>query len=353
MKRAVYMILFILCTLGVSAQKTLFLFIRQSSGQPFYVRMGEQNHSSSAGGHIILGGLQDSVYTLYIGFPKSTAPEWLFRVSMHQDRGFDLQPAGNGWRLTDQQSGEAIIAAAVGKTGGEAMGTRRTDAYSTLMAGVVNDSSVLYTDAATRAVEEKKAAATSGNVAAKEAPSPAAAGAPVAAVPKRVPDSAGLSGHPVPQPLAAGGEMPEAAAADTAGRGDSGAVARVAVEAKKLDDTLRAVKRTGAATGGPRLRPQVSAAALHKRAGADTAVRVTPAAGLPAVASAAKDSTAGRPASGAAGSPAPQTAVPVAKNRPGDVVRYGTENLAEGKAMIFIDRSMPVTDTIRLLIPRL
>lgn len=38
---------------------------------------------------------------------------------------------------------------------------------------------------------------------------------------------------------------------------------------------------------------------------------------------------------------------------PHDVVRYGTENLVEGKLMIFLDRTTAVTDTIRLIIPRL
>ncbi len=38
---------------------------------------------------------------------------------------------------------------------------------------------------------------------------------------------------------------------------------------------------------------------------------------------------------------------------PLDIIRYSTENLAEGKLMIFFDRSTTVTDTIRLIIPRL
>jgi hypothetical protein len=36
-----------------------------------------------------------------------------------------------------------------------------------------------------------------------------------------------------------------------------------------------------------------------------------------------------------------------------DIIRYSTENAKEGKLMIYHDRSAPVTDTIRIIIPRL
>lgn len=36
-----------------------------------------------------------------------------------------------------------------------------------------------------------------------------------------------------------------------------------------------------------------------------------------------------------------------------DIIRYATENVKEGKLMIYHDRSAPVTDTIRIIIPRL
>jgi hypothetical protein len=35
-----------------------------------------------------------------------------------------------------------------------------------------------------------------------------------------------------------------------------------------------------------------------------------------------------------------------------DIIRLSTENIVEGKLMIYVDRSGPVNDTIRIIIPR-
>lgn len=135
----------------VAAQQDHFIFIRSEKSQPFYVRLQDRNLSSSAIGHIILSKLKDSTYNIVIGFPKNQFPEQEFSVPLnHKDRGFELKDlGGQGWALFDLQSLQ-LIQAAAGKPqaggGGSAYGlVKKSDDFARLMAGVVNDTAVLYT----------------------------------------------------------------------------------------------------------------------------------------------------------------------------------------------------------------
>ena len=128
------------------AQQDFYIFIQEPSHQPFYVRMGEESHSSSAEGHIILSKLKDSVYNLYIGFPKIRG-ENLFNIPINKkDHGYELQNVNGRWQLFDLQTFQMIIPVASTQSDGQTI--RKTDSYSELMAGVVDDSAVLYTSPA-------------------------------------------------------------------------------------------------------------------------------------------------------------------------------------------------------------
>ena len=138
--------LFILC-MRLCAQQEYFIFIQEGSGTPFYARIGEKNYSSASTGHLIISSLTDSVYAIYIGFPRNQYPEQLFSIAINRkDRGFDLKKEERGWELFDLQNLQALKTAAAGAAVSE--GIKKTDTYSQLMAGVVDDSAVLYTSAA-------------------------------------------------------------------------------------------------------------------------------------------------------------------------------------------------------------
>lgn len=157
MKRIIYTMVPLLFCINLFAQKDYFIFIQNTSGQPFYVRMGEKSFSSSVGGHIILAGLKDSSYNLYIGFPKNIAPEQLFIVPVHlKDRGFELKYMNGEWQLFDLQALQLIKPTATKEKNGEARGVKKTDSYSQLMAGVVNDTAVLYAGSAGSPQEQHK-----------------------------------------------------------------------------------------------------------------------------------------------------------------------------------------------------
>jgi hypothetical protein len=242
MKRFIYTLVPLLFCMNLVAQKDFFVFLQQGSGQPFYVRMGEKTFSSSSSGHLILAGLADSVYDLYMGFPKSTAPELLFVVPVHQkDRGFELKSMIGGWELFDLQSFEFIKALVVKEKATAAQGDKKTDTYSALMAGVVDDSSVLYTNVAQKEQPEKQAVAQKAPVAVKKS----------------------------------------------------------LAEVKKDSVVIRDTNAVAA-----------------KNPVTDTTGTVKPV---------------------------------VNKN----IVRYGSENTEEGREIIYIDRTAPATDTIKILIPRL
>src|SRR4026208_364337 len=134
MKRIYLSLIVLVCGTGAIAQQDYYIFIQEPSRQPFYVRMGQESHSSSAEGHIILAKLKDSVYNLYIGFPKSRDEE-LFSVTMNKkDHGYELRGVNGRRQLFDVVTLETINAVASTMSDGQTI--RKTDSYSELMAGV-------------------------------------------------------------------------------------------------------------------------------------------------------------------------------------------------------------------------
>jgi hypothetical protein len=144
------------CLQGWS-QQDYFVFVQSENRQPFYVRLGEKNYSSSSSGHVILSKLKDSAYLVTVGFPQNQFPEQDFTVRVsRRDRGFELKNLGEkGWALFDWQTMELISAARAAGTGTGGAGyslVKKSDDFAKLMASVVNDTAVMYTVI----MEEKK-----------------------------------------------------------------------------------------------------------------------------------------------------------------------------------------------------
>ena len=131
------------------AQQDYFVFMQSENRQPFYVRIGEKNYSSSSTGHVILSKLKDSAYVLTVGFPQGQFQEQEFTVRVsRRDRGFELKNLGEkGWALFDWQTMELINAAKPNGTGGGAgySMVKKNDDFAKLMSSVVNDTAVMYT----------------------------------------------------------------------------------------------------------------------------------------------------------------------------------------------------------------
>lgn len=143
MKHIVFSFSLLLLANLLFAQQGRFVFIQETGGRPFYVRMEDNSFSSSPGGHLILSSLKDSVYSMFIGFPRAQYPEQLFNVEVKgKDRGFELKNIDGQWELYDLLTMQFILPArSEEKT---MQGEKKTDSYSLLMAGVVDDTAVLY-----------------------------------------------------------------------------------------------------------------------------------------------------------------------------------------------------------------
>ena len=145
MKKMMILFLIVLAETPGFAQQGHFVYINHQEKLPFYVRMGEQIFSSSLIGHLTIAPLNDSVYAMYVGFPRSRFPEQLFEVRVASaDKGLILSNQGGSWQLTDQLTGEVIKPANTSGLSGDVQLKRKGDSYSMLMADVVDDSSVLY-----------------------------------------------------------------------------------------------------------------------------------------------------------------------------------------------------------------
>lgn len=139
---------FLVLALSVFSQKQYYVLIESENNQPFYVRIGDNNYSSSSVGHLILPSLIDSAYTLEIGFPKDQYPSNQFVIRIKKkDHGYELKNlADKGWVLFDYQTMELIYPVKkedrLSQTGYSLV--KRNDGFAKLLSKVVNDTAVLY-----------------------------------------------------------------------------------------------------------------------------------------------------------------------------------------------------------------
>ena len=124
-----------------------FALIQTDNNQAFYARLDSQFYASSPAGHLILSQLKDSSYTITIGFPGQAFPEQRFIYSVHQkDQALRLKLAdGTAWRLYDGQGGELKMAPEEHQNDKPLFtSAKKDDAFSRLMAAVVQDTAVMY-----------------------------------------------------------------------------------------------------------------------------------------------------------------------------------------------------------------
>jgi len=145
---AVSFILFFV-TLQTFGQQEYFIYLQTENNQPFYVRVNANVYSSTSGGYLILSKLADSTAIVTIGFPKNVFPEQHFNIPInHKDGGYTVKNFGDkGWGLFNLQTLAVIMNSnpAGEKKSPEITGTKKSDAFSMLLANAVNDTSVLYT----------------------------------------------------------------------------------------------------------------------------------------------------------------------------------------------------------------
>jgi len=143
------------CTTAL-AQQSLYVYLQSENLQPFYVQMDDKVYSSSSIGHLVIAGLPDKTCNFEIGFPQQASQPQRFAVPLkNKDHGFQLVKNSKGWALLDLQTDETIRPLKEAGNSNLLYGERKKDdAFATLMAAVVNDSSVLYTSIVKKEVEK-------------------------------------------------------------------------------------------------------------------------------------------------------------------------------------------------------
>jgi hypothetical protein len=154
----------ITCTTAL-AQQSLYVYLQSENLQPFYVQMEDKVYSSSAIGHLVIAGLPDKTCNFEIGFPQQTAQTQRFAVPLqNKDHGFKLVKNSKGWALLDLQTDETIRPMKEAGNSNLLYGERKKDdAFATLMAAVVNDSSVLYTSIVKKEADKAPNVADAGS----------------------------------------------------------------------------------------------------------------------------------------------------------------------------------------------
>lgn len=125
------------------AQQVHFVYLQTENGQPFYAKMNNNLVSSSPEGYIILPDLRDSTYQLVVGFPKNKFPEEKFTVTIDKkDEGFLLKNFDeNGWQLFNLQT--LALIQGTNEKAIVKVGKKEADPFSSMLASVVRDSSIL------------------------------------------------------------------------------------------------------------------------------------------------------------------------------------------------------------------
>jgi Domain of unknown function (DUF4476) len=143
----VLVILLSLISVSIRAQSPgNLILIDAEAKQPFTVRIGDQLFASSGHGHLVITHLQDSNYKLSIRFQKLNSGDLVFPVTVRgKDLGFQIKRSDSSWILYNWQTKESVKSMKVIDSSRVLVrGVKRDDGFSSLMAAVVNDSTVMY-----------------------------------------------------------------------------------------------------------------------------------------------------------------------------------------------------------------
>jgi len=142
--RRILLFLLVVSAFQAKSQQYRFAFFQASANQPFYIRMDDTNYSSTSFGYLVLPKLKDSRYKIFVGLPNDKSSEQQFELIISgTDRGFELKKAPSGnLRLYDWQKMSFVEPVAAEVKPKEPASEMKSDNYSRLMAGVVNDPEV-------------------------------------------------------------------------------------------------------------------------------------------------------------------------------------------------------------------
>lgn len=161
--------------LTAASQRVYFVYLQSEQEQPFFIKMDEKTHSSSASGYLILSKLKDSSYNITLGFPQNKWPEQRFSIDIKaRDHGFLVKNFGDkGWGLFDMQS--LAVQMSLTTANKETSNTVRkpVSAFTDILAKAADDSTLRERPVVVKA-DEKKPEIKVNEAAKKEEMKPAA-----------------------------------------------------------------------------------------------------------------------------------------------------------------------------------
>ena len=129
---------------SVSAQDDHFIYLQTENNQPFYVKINNTILSSSTNGYVILPAIKEGAHEIVVGFPKNEIPEGKFNLAIKDKNvGYLIKNLGNGGLSLFNLQTLALIDSKA--TSPDVVITKKIedDPFSTMLAGVVDDSSLL------------------------------------------------------------------------------------------------------------------------------------------------------------------------------------------------------------------
>jgi Domain of unknown function (DUF4476) len=139
------------------AQQDHFVYLQTENSVPFYIKAENKIMRSSSAGYLIISKLKDGDYKMIIGSPKNEWPEQLVSYKVDKkDAGYIIKNFGDkGLGLFNLQNHNVVMAESVIANKNKQVSQNNDDAFSNMLADVVNDSTIKQKDVAIEPTPEK------------------------------------------------------------------------------------------------------------------------------------------------------------------------------------------------------
>ena len=155
MRNILTSLIFCFGCLLVNAQQSRFIYLQTENKQPFFVKLDNKILNSYPLGYLIIPKLEDGLYSFVIGFPETNYEEEFNCSIKNKDLGFIIKNAGEKqWQLLNVQTLTVIIPGDI-VTKPVTTYEKETDPFSTMLANVVHDSTILRKDVSKEIPKEK------------------------------------------------------------------------------------------------------------------------------------------------------------------------------------------------------
>ena len=129
------------------AQQEHFIYLQSENKQPFFVKLNDKIYSSFESGYLIIPKLQNGLYNFAIGFLQSNSQQIFSYAVNNKDVGFIIKNIdASQWQLYNMQTQSVVSSGEIIAKKIPDSVPKESDAFSTMLAKVVHDSTILEKD---------------------------------------------------------------------------------------------------------------------------------------------------------------------------------------------------------------